>query len=182
MPIYRMLVVVLLTLGSTKGISQLGNYSLSENRKHLSYIPDSILGNIDSLKWLIYTLNFERRVTPIQGEGHFSVSVLECELRYSAKDTSIKDTAIFYFTPFKIEEERDYLPVREFLDIGYSFKTNSYFPVLNIGALVSTEKNKSYETYFQRVEKEFIRVLKNYKGNLSVWLKEEAIRRKILKK
>jgi len=134
----------------------------------------------DSLKWMMYTINYEKKATHFRNNNLPEVSLLECDIKLTKKDLSRKDTIMFYFSFFKDGESNIYAPQSGyFYGIGFSYKNNNYFPISDGAFPRYIKDGYNYENFFEEQEREFIGYLKCYKGSLSKWLKQELSRRKI---
>jgi hypothetical protein len=137
--------------------------------------------SIDSLKWMMYSLSFEQKARHYKYDYYPELGIPECDLRLYFKDTSLIDTIVYYFSFFKGKEEDKYIPKSFYrTGIGFSCKTKGFFPVSNHFFPKYLEGCSNYENLFNEQEKKFLNFLKSYNGNLSPWLKQEAVKRRIL--
>ena len=148
----------------------------------LSYSQDS-LPKIDSMKWVMYAMNHYKKAIHFKFHNLPELSILECDVKFMGIDNSRKDTIIYNFFFCKGDETNVYIPnTFYFSGIGYSYKTRNSFPMLSHAYPTFAENTDTCKLFFEQREKDFINYLKNYTGNLSIWLGQEAIRRKVIKK
>jgi hypothetical protein len=137
--------------------------------------------NIDSLKWMMYALNFDRKAMANKNSNYPELNVVECDLNLYYKDSSITDTVVYYFSFFKDKKENIYIAKSSpRVGIGFSCKSKKYFPVSENFFPEYLKGYSDYDRLFDNLDKKFINYLKNYHGRLSVWLRQEAIKREIL--
>lgn len=154
------------------------NYKIGENTSMI----DCHEQNIDSLKWIMYSLNFEQKAKHYKYDSLSEMDIVECNLILSQKDTSISDTIIYWFSFFKDKEYEPYNTRGLYpIAIGYSCPSKNLFSVVS-GHFFPTYNGDPnyYKNLFYKQEKKFIKYLKKYKRPLAPWLKAEAVRRKVL--
>jgi hypothetical protein len=135
--------------------------------------------DIDSLKWMMYSLNFELNAKHYKYDSLPGIPIPQCNIRLLRKDTTILDTAIYYFSFYKEDENEPYSPRTVYkIGIGFSCVSQKYFPIPSVGFPIYSKSNNDYDNLFDKQEKKFSVFLKNYKGYISPWLKSEAIKRK----
>jgi hypothetical protein len=142
---------------------------------------DSLVMSIDSLRWMYYSMNYFKKARHYRYDSLPVVSVLECDADISVSHRI--DTVVYYFNltygNIKGPYEQDGYP---FVGIGYSYKEKNLFPMTDPNIYPTFAQNKdTCEAFFESHERGFVNYLKSeYKGKLSPWLKQEAIRRRIL--
>lgn len=168
-----------ISLTTTLTYSDVGiTYNADENNSAINCYDQSI----DSLKWIMYSLNFEQKAKHYKYDSLPEMDIVECNLILSQKDTSISDTIIYWFSFFKDKEYEPYNTRRLYpIAIGYSCLSKNLFSVVS-GHFFPTYNGDPnyYRNIFYKQEKKFIKFLRQYKGTLAPWLKAEAIRRKVL--
>lgn len=136
--------------------------------------------DMDSLKWFMYAFNYEKKAKHFKHDCP-ELNIVECDVHVYSKDENRKDTVIYYFSFFKDCEKELYSPVQSFIHgIGYSYKSNYFFPVTT-GTFPRYVKGRdNYDHLFISQVERFTDFLTRYRGTLSPWLRNEAIKRGIL--
>ncbi|MEI9811085.1 MAG: hypothetical protein WDO16_26145 [Bacteroidota bacterium] len=139
------------------------------------------LSKIDSLKWIMYAMNYYKKVYHFRHNNLPELNILECDIQYNGPVNNKKDTTIYTFYFFKDSASNIYSPDNiYFSGIGYSYKAHNYYPVLAHAYATFAENTDTAILFLKKRDEDFRTYLKTYPGNLSHWLKDEAIRRKIL--
>jgi hypothetical protein len=128
-------------------------------------------------------MNYYKKAAPYRYADNSEVSVLECNVSINLANHDYADTVIYWFTLSYDNVEGEYQPTESyFAGIGYSYKEKNFFPMPAHSIYPSFAENKdTCSAFFERHEKGFVHYLKfEYKGKLSPWLRQEAIRRRIL--
>lgn len=156
---------------------------ITQKEKSASIKSECYSPNIDSLKWMMYSLNFEQNANHFKYDSIASVSVLECEIDFYFKDTTMSDTIIYYFSFYKGEVGNIFIPKGlNRVGIGFSCITSNFFPVSHhFIPTQNMEMRDEFNKLFKIQNDKFTKYLKNYTGKLSTWLKSEAQKRRIIK-
>ena len=140
---------------------------------------------MDNLKWKMYSLSYGITLRKMVDAGsNYRViqdsifKPIECELTVSK--LAKNDTIEYYFEFHRLNTEDRYKqPENSYIGIGYIKKLDVYFPIH--GASGFEVPITFYKTFFENQEQEFSAYLNKYKGYISPWLKNEAIKRGVIK-
>lgn len=128
---------------------------------------------IDSLKWVLYTFNYESQA--ISEETRIAVSPLACDLKLVEVSRQGKDTCVYYFDVFyKNKTEKYVLFPTDYIGIGTIKDSIRYL----VGSHITSDPIP--DRIFFSHEALFSKYLKKYKGEINAWLENEAIKRKVL--
>ena len=127
---------------------------------------------VDSLKWVLYIFNRENKA--ISEKTKNTVSPLACDLKLVEVNRRGKDTVIYYFDVFYKKEKYMLFPIDN-IGVGTIKGSIKYL----IGSHFVSDPIP--RQLFLSNEALFTRHLKEYKGEINEWLKNEAIKRKVLK-
>lgn len=157
------------------------DFNCSENMKH-TRPPNDFNFNIDSIKWIAYSINYHKNAFSISDTAVLLKSIIECDINISKTYSENKDTCFYTYYFYKGSEKNVLIPNDGYYDmIGVVPKNKYMFPVHSIIDLSFTRNVDSCNFFFQEKERKFREYLKSYNGEISIWLKQEASRRNILK-
>ena len=149
-------------------------------KKGIEINKDSI-AKLDSLKWSYYSMNYDGTVVfydstkdiKITQDAVLSTVVLKWHNKISA------DSTVYLFSFYK--PGCAFVSLKNIVGVdGFSVYNGIISPIIN-HAKFDFENNKdSIVAFMQRFDGMFKLYLKNYKGNIAPWLKEEAVKRNIL--
>lgn len=164
-------------------VSQYSGQYKSKNCIKLIRTQDSLTpSKIDSLKWVMYSMNYYKKATHYKNSSLPEISVLECEIKFKGIDQSRPDTLIYDFFFYKDEESNVYDPKDfYFSGIGYSYKTKNTFPMLSYAYPSFATNADTCRFFFDKREKDFIKYLQQYNGVMTPWLHKEAIKRRVIR-
>ena len=141
--------------------------------------------NIDSLKWKMYVLSYNINLIKMVDTGiRYQVlrdsvfKPVECELKITKE--IVKNDTVEYYIDFQRLNEKDRYrqPNKSYVGIGFVKKSKKYFPIHGNSEIIV--KDGIFYDFFEKREQQFIAYLKTYKGNMTPWLKHEALKRNIL--
>ncbi len=139
---------------------------------------DKFYHDLDSLKWIIYSLNYKQKAIHYKFDS-LNTSVVSLDVGLSQIDKDREDTVIYYFHFFRGKDKYN-LPFY-MNGIGFSKVSHERFLVLDccFPRNVPGYKN-GFERNISNSDRNFREFLSCYKGDLSPWLRAEAIRRKVI--
>jgi len=130
---------------------------------------------VDSLKWMLYVFNRENKA--ISEETKNAISPLACDIKLTEVNRKSKDTVEYYFDVFyKNQNERYLFFLTDYIDVGII--KDSIWYILGSHTISDPIPYK----VFLSNETLFTESLKKYRGEINKWLKQEAVKRKILEK
>jgi hypothetical protein len=134
--------------------------------------------NIDSMKWIMYSLNYKKEAIHYKYDS-LNTSVVSLDVNVFRKYENRKDTVIYIFHFFKGKEK--YGMSNSTNGIGYSNISHTRFLVADCCFPIYTPGVENPSEYIiSESDRDFREFLSCYKGDLSPWLKAEAIRRKVI--
>jgi|688.fasta_scaffold273811_1 hypothetical protein len=134
----------------------------------------------DSIKWHYYVYNHScyaifydslRKIDTL-------IPVIECRIGINDSSLVSKDSIFYSLSLFKPGYNYGY--IRYASADGLARYYGNIIPTSHQGIIDYRKNPDSVKYYFLLAERKFIIYLKNYKGFLDPWLKDEAIKRKII--
>jgi hypothetical protein len=118
--------VPLITIGlySTSSLSAIKkdkDDNLASKSQTLSSLDSS---KIDSMKWLMYSINYGKQASHFRNINKPTLGVVECDISFT-EDYSRKDTVLYLFTFYDEEERNIYVPNNSYMH-GIGFSNKSY--------------------------------------------------------
>jgi hypothetical protein len=139
------------------------------------------LERTDSMKWYFYMANHDAKVyflDTIKNYRNIEVNPLECDVSLEKIMNIGKDSMIYIF---KFSHQNLYFSgLKPLHCFGISSYNNIISPKFNHVIMNSVDNGDSAKFYLNKWDSTFKKFLKNYKGKISPWLKNEAIRRNVL--
>jgi hypothetical protein len=139
-------------------------------------------GKIDSLTWILYTANFESDALHGEDKKMPKLRPVQCDFLFRHITILGKDTTQYFFSFYYKDPKVFYLLDPDFfVGVGTIKNVNRYL----VGAYFKMDIPATPELsteFFAKRDKMFQDYLKNYKGEMSDWLRKEAIRRRVIDK
>ncbi|MGN6421007.1 MAG: hypothetical protein ACTHMC_26075 [Pseudobacter sp.] len=147
-----------------------------------SVIEKKISGRrLDSLKWLYYALHFRGDALFYDSAFHKDVMIktVNCKVELMSHSHINQDTSFYYFT--FADSGKIFKYVKGAFNVkGIGIYKEQYYP-LSRQVIFNYQKNSdSTAAFIKKIDSNFRNYLKNYKYDITPWLKSEAVRRKII--
>lgn len=124
-------------------------------------------------------MNYYMTAHHYRSNDYPSKNILECSLSFNRIDTVSRDTTHFLFSFYYGTPKDVYVPEPfYFSGIGYSKVGKNYFPVLSTSNQKFINDEAASKLVFQERENSFLKYLMDYTEEMSLWLKNEAKKRK----
>jgi len=154
---------------------------LLNNRNNETQARDTTIVNIDSLKWIMYSMNYYQIAEHFRYDKFPKLPILACDIKFDCVNSSIQDTLYYNFSFYCNNPKDMYIPQNFYYSgIGYSRVGKNYFPTSCSAFPLFALNIDSCRYFFDKKEANFINYLKTYKEDLSSWLRKEAVKRKVL--
>lgn len=134
---------------------------------------------IDSLKWAYYVYNYSESASfrdtfpPYQ---RFKFRPVECDINFDGSRNIGKDSFYYMFSLVKPGHEFCYV---EGIATGFNVYKGNIIPYMQHGVLDFTKYPDSVRYYYNLMNKDFIKYLSSYTGEIGKWLQKEKIKRNI---
>jgi hypothetical protein len=135
---------------------------------------------IDSLKWDIYAANFESTALD-NYDPEITFTPVQCELEIRRIDSSAIDTIEYYIYPYQ-DTNKYWFATKGLVAVAgiRVSSTGNKYPIGDHWRFMF-ENEDSCKSFFKKNDLVFTKYLQEYKGDMSPWLRKEAIRRGVLK-
>ena len=158
---------------------KLVNNDLPNKNENIHINTDSI-NKVDSMKWVFYSMNY-------LGKALFYDSLRKVDIKFEtvACDVTLdeykqvtKDSSYYIFSFSRPGYRFRYVDLSVADGIGVC--KNNIYPIVSHGRYDFQENQDSINTFMAKSDTAFRKYIKNYSGELSRWLKQEALRRNVL--
>jgi hypothetical protein len=156
------------------------NQNTSDFKDEGLLTKDSIT-KVDSMKWLYYAMNYYGNALFYDSTSKEKIKVkpVECEVRLQNYKQTGKDSSFYIFSFVKTGHNFLYVDDLVYTNGIGVFKNNVY-PLTQHVTFDYQNNPDSTNAYLAKIDSSFKTYLRNYQGEISPWLKQEAMRKKIL--
>lgn len=136
---------------------------------------------VDSMKWYYYAMNYRGQILFYDNTSknkYLDTMPIECDIKLETYYKVNNDTAYYYFSFVRKGMSFKYVMIGE---DGLATYNGIIYPMkAHLSPSDYLKIPDSAKADIAKRDNEFRIYLKNYKGKLSPWLRQEAIRRKVL--
>ena len=157
-----------------------GDKNTGENPQFVSRNLDSI-AKIDSMRWYYYVMNCygEALFYDSSSQKQVKIAPAECDAILDQISKVNKDSSTYYFSFFKPGMYFKYVDKIVYCS-GIKDFNHNISPSFHLVKMDIESNTDSMKIYLRGSDSSFRAYLKGYKGHISDWLKQEAIKRKVL--
>lgn len=154
------------------------NHSYKKNESSL--LNTDSINKADSMVWYFYSMNYLGKALFYDSlrKVEIKLATVECDVVLDEYKNVTADSAYYFFSFKRPGCKFRYVDLS--IADGIGVYKNNIYPIVSHGRYDFQKNQDSINSFMEKSDSAFRKYIKSYTGELSRWLKQEAIRRNVL--